>query len=172
MSELEDKMKEVDVEAILEFQRWAVSCAEYMHMRGKMEKSEYDDLKKATIEKKPMDLGYLSERFKRANMHIMELGGYTKKNVRTYFTKLHNAVLMKDPADNKTKESCMSHRGVVVSKEGDEGIVEYRADELLPPESQGLKRRPVRFWYVPEAKIGDKVLIHWRDVVGFVEEKE
>lgn len=172
MSGLEDKMEKVDERTILEFQRWAVSCAHVLEKSGKMPKEDYEELRKATIERKPLEIGFFTKYFKRATSEVMKRGGWTWKNVREYFTEGHNALVAQDPWDWGFKESCMEHDGTVVVREGDWGVVEYEADKLLPLEYQGRKRRDVQFAYLPEANVGDRVLIHWKDVVGFKDEKE
>lgn len=158
----------MDESAILEFQRWAVSCAGVLYRSGKISESEWDEMKKATAEGKPLDWNYLRKTFKRAAKNVDELGGLTLGNVRKYFTEGHNALVAGDSATWEVREACMSHRGKVVALENGKGIVEYRADKLLPEEHQGIKRREVSFAYLSGVKIGDEVWIHWKDAIGFV----
>jgi len=159
----------------VEFQRWAVPCAFQLHHSGKLDDVEYGLLRKTTLEGKAMPREFLEKKFFKACQRIVDYCGgelWDAENIRNYFTKEHNLIIAGEDAPERSKDKCMVHLGEILEICGENALVRYQGSRLLSEEYQGVRQREVRLDYVPKAKVGEKVWIHWGDAVCFVDENK
>lgn len=158
------------------FLRYAVPCAFQLVMSHKLTPRGRDELEQAAIEGRKIERARLERTFPKA---IIRMARYYAGErdiwnfVGHYFRKIHNTIIAATNQPDDIKDLCMVHEAEVVSLESGLMVVKYSGSLLLPKEYRGERiRRGVKSVFVPQAKIRDRVTIHWKYAVELVDEKE
>ena len=147
------------------FLKFAFPCAFIAKQRGEITEEEHELLQKAAISGDALDRRLLERIFHNAFDKIKIIAEKSGKDrwdidvIKDYFYTEHNRFLCAGKyieLPGTLRELCKVHEAVVKEKREDVLIVEYKG-----------KRRPVMDHLVPEAKVGDKVRIHY----GYAVEK-
>ena len=152
------KRGKMKVPAEVYFLRYAFPCSHIIcKIRKEISDEEYKKMERAAAEGKVLGREYLEKVFFRAFERIEKIAKEMKKDkwdkevIEEYFVRRHNFFV--DASDNPEsfKELCRIHRANVSDVKGKELIVEY----------ENGKKRTVKNNYVPNVKVGDKVMIHY-----------
>ena len=150
------------------FLKYAFPCSFILRQRGEISEVQLKELEKAAMSNKALPKEVLERIYFRAFEKIkpiaqeMKKGRWDLKVLKEYFLVRHNHVIEQGmyayaKAPETLKELCKVQRGRVTDIKKDALIVEY---------GRG-KRRPVLKAMVPDAKVGDRVMIHY----GYAVEK-
>ncbi|MBN2454139.1 HypC/HybG/HupF family hydrogenase formation chaperone [Candidatus Woesearchaeota archaeon] len=122
-----------------------------------------EKVRAAAVKDEPVDRALIEKVFFRAFRRIREISPdcWNKDVIREYFINRHNTLIdigLDDysKAPETLKALCKVRKVKVIGKKDGALIVEY-----------GHKRRPVNADFVPEAEIGDYVIVHY----GYAVEK-
>ena len=143
------------------FLRYAYPCAYIIVQRGEITTKELNDLKRIAIDNNEISRKQLEKIFHRAFEFIDGLAKKRGKDrwdmdiIKEYFYSYHNEVIDKGigiygSAPKMLKELSKVEKAIIKNKKDDVLMVEYNG-----------KRRDVLNCFVPEAKIGDIVTIHY-----------
>ena len=143
------------------FLRYAFPCAFIIKQRGEISQEEYDKLLDTAINNKSVEREELEKIFFRAFKYINELA--KEKNrakwdfsiIKEYFLKRHNELIeqgrdMYKNAPKTLRDLSKVNEAEIINKKSN--ILEVKFNN---------KKRFVSNVFVPEAKIGDKVRIHY-----------
>ncbi len=150
------------------FLRYAYPCAYIIVQRGEINSSELKELERAAISEEGVSRERLEKIFHMAFEFIDELAKKMGKDrwdisvIKEYFYSYHNEVIEKGVgvygnAPKMLKELSKVEKGVVKGKKDDVLTVEYNG-----------KRRDVLNSFVPSAKIGDIITIHYGYAIEIV----
>jgi hypothetical protein len=150
------------------FLRYAYPCAYIIMQRGEISPKELRELEKTAIGNGEISRDRLENVFHRAFVFIDKLAQMRGKDrwdaevIKEYFLSYHNEVIDKGEgiygsAPEMLKELSRVAEGLIKDKKGDVLVIDY-----------GRKRRDVLNHFVPQAKVGDKVRIHYGYAVEVV----
>lgn len=143
------------------FLRYAFPCAFIIKQRGEINKEEYDKLFDIAVNNKLVEREKLEKIFFRAFKYINELAKEKKRDkwdfevIKEYFLKKHNELIKQGigvykNAPKTLKDLSKVNEAEIINKKGN--ILEVKFNN---------KKRFVSNVFVPDAKIGDKVRIHY-----------
>lgn len=152
------------IEPEVYFLRYAFPCAYVLKTIKKIDEETYQTLEDAAINKKVLPRGDLEKIFENAFKNMRIVAEELRKDIwdlrviKAYFLRRHNEIIEKNPATGHTsKNLCKVHKAE---------IIEIKDDYLLVKYGEG-GHRPVLRIFVPKAKVGDRVTIHY----GYAVEK-
>ncbi|MDP2926048.1 MAG: hypothetical protein Q8N99_06760 [Nanoarchaeota archaeon] len=145
----------------LYFFKYAFPCAFVILQRGNLSQEEYNNLNKKFLEGKSPSREILEKSFPVAFTRIKRLAEKMNKDmwdfevIRRYWNKEHNRIInngegMYGKAPESFKDLCRINMAEVVERKGNMLIVGH-----------DRKERIVFDVLVPDAKVGDKVKIHY-----------
>lgn len=152
------------------FFKYAFPCAHAKLKMGSLRKEEYNELKELFLQNNCPTKEVLEKNFKPAFERIKRLAEKLGKDIwdsevlKEYWAKNHNEIIeagdgMYGKVSESFKELCKIHIAEIIGKQGDKLIVKYED-----------KKRVVSSFLVPEAKIGEKVRIHFAYAIEKVEQ--
>ena len=150
------------------FLRYAYPCAYIIMQRGELSKQELDELEDIAIHNKPISRQRLENIFFRAFEHIERLAKLRNKSrwspevIQEYFYSYHNLVIDNGEGSYATTPPTLKELSKVDTAE-----VTYKTDNVLTVQFNG-KIRNVVDSFVPEARVGDRVRIHYGFAVELV----
>jgi len=158
-------MKQISPEQY--FLKYSFPCSYTLVEMGQIDEKKFEELKENTLKNKAMDRDELMRIYPAAFRRIKEVAEQMNKNIwdldviRKYFLEEHNKYIdAKDGNYKKFPQSfrdfCKVYKGKVIYKEKNMLTVQY-----------GEKQRNVLSELLPNAKVGDTVIIHQ----GFAVEK-
>ncbi len=137
-------------------------------MRGQVDDATFQLLEKNAIDGKPVARTVLERVYKKAFARMKQVAKdlgkasyWDNEVIREYFVNRHNPMIARDPEYESAPESIRELCKTVTAK-----IVEKRDGFLIVKYGAG-KTRVVGSVFVPEAKVGDEVILHY----GFAIEK-
>lgn len=152
------------------FLRYAYPCTFILKQRGQMDQATVDKLERCALENLPVQRSLLEGTYKKAFERIHKLAKemgkdpWTHEVIRQYFQVRHNEIIDAGQdsyatAPESLKELCKVHTAKVLESREDFYVVGY---------GKG-KTRVVASAFVPDAKVGDKIAIHYGYAVERVE---
>ncbi|MBC8500754.1 MAG: HypC/HybG/HupF family hydrogenase formation chaperone [Nanoarchaeota archaeon] len=149
------------------FLKYSFPCAHTLLEMGSIDEKKFEELRKNTLQNKVMNRAELVILFPAAFRRIAQVAEKMKKDtwdvdvIRKYFLEDHNMYIDSKEGNyekfsTEFRDFCKVYKGKVVHKEGDILTVEY-----------GHRQRNVLAEILPEAKVGDTIIIHQ----GFAVEK-
>jgi hypothetical protein len=143
------------------FLRYAFPCTYVIKQRGDITQKTFDILEKAVMKSGKVDRALLESVYKKAFERLRNLAIEMKKDywsidvLKEYFRNKHNSLIMIGDgnyahAPESLKEMCKVQKAVIVEKKEGFLVVKYNKD----------KTRVVGSIFLPNARIGDRVLIH------------
>lgn len=149
--------KVVEMEPEVYFLRYAFPCSHIIcKIRKEINEEEYKKMERAAAENKVLPREFLEKVFFRAFERISkiadELGKdkWNKEVIKEYFVNRHNDFVHNSENPETFKDLCRVHKAEIVELTGNELVVKYGKN----------KKRKVKS-YVKNAKVGDKVVIHY-----------
>lgn len=145
------------------FLKYAFPCAFVARQRHEITQEEHDALEKMAREEIPVDMKLISRVFHRAvermhkNADEKNIPHWSEQSVRSYFVDNHNELIdtnqyMYGKAPLSLKELCKVQLGKILEKKNDEyALVQF----------ENGKTRPIHLHLVPQAKINDRVYVHY-----------
>jgi hydrogenase maturation factor len=147
------------------FLRYAYPCLFIAKQRGEVDDALMEKLRIAAIKDEPVDRALIEKVFFRAFRRMRELAKgkdvWDISVIKDYFIDRHNMIIDAGletyaKAPETLKELCKVQMSKVVAKKGEFLVVDIAG-----------KRRPVSSDFVPDAKVGDRVTVHY----GYAVEK-
>lgn len=149
------------------FLKYSYPCCIVLAQRKEINIKTMKELEKAAIQDKEIEKEILEKIFFRAISRMKALAKdtnyFTIENIRDYFINRHNELLdgkqkvaddggldIDKNAPKALKELCKVHKATIIKKEKNYFIVKFNN-----------RTRPVINSFVPDAKIGDTVTIHY-----------
>jgi hypothetical protein len=151
------------------FFKYAFPCAQIKVRLGSLTPEKYEKLKEIFLENKCPDKETLEKLFPPAFRRIRKLAEKMEKDIwdfsviQEYWKKNHSEVIdegegMYGIASESFKNLCKVHEAEVIEKKDDDLTVKYED-----------RKRVVSGFLVPDAKVGDKVRIHFSYAIEKVE---
>ncbi len=154
------------------FLRYAFPCTYVIKQRGEVGQKTFDLLEQAALRNKPVKRELLEKTYKKAFERMKRVAASMKKRnfwsfevVKEYFTRRHNKMI--DDGDGSYaiapkvfRELCKVHLAEIIDSKDGFFIVKY---------GKG-KTRVVASHYLPQANIGDKIMIHHGYAVEIAED--
>jgi hydrogenase maturation factor len=143
------------------FLRYAYPCAYIIMQRGELTIKQLQELEDIAIKNKPITKEKLEKIFHRAFFYINKLAKKRNKTrwdpeiIKEYFYSYHNEVIEKGEGSYATATEMLKELSKV-----DKAIIKEKKDDILTVEFNN-KVRNVLDHFIPEAKVGDKVTIHY-----------
>ena len=142
--------------------RYAFPCTFVIKMRDRVDDATFRMLEKNAIEGKPVDRHVLESVYKKAFGRMKQVAKDMSKTsywdnevIREYFVNRHNSMIADDleyeAAPESIRELCKTVTAAVVEVRDGFLIVKYGAG----------KTRVVGSVFVPDARIGDSVIVHY-----------
>jgi hypothetical protein len=146
------------------FLRFALHCAKGA-IGERLSQAEYDALTITAVKDEEVDTKKLETFFptavERMETNYPDRNIWAKEVILDYFcNSVHNRIIAGLIAPESKKEDCMVHIAQVINIEGDILHVTYQGSELLSEQFRGERKTKVQNPYLPETKVGDRVLIH------------
>jgi hydrogenase maturation factor len=149
------------------FLRYAYPCLFVIKQRGEIDDALMEKLRLAAVKDEPVDRFLLEKIFFRAFKRMKNVAKELRKDVwdieviKDYFIGRHNLMIdagleTYEKAPESLKKLCKVSEGKIVAIKKGALVVDL-----------GNERRPVNSDFVPDAKIGDKVTVHY----GYAVEK-
>ncbi len=143
------------------FLKYAFPCTFVIRLRKQVDEPTFRMLEAAAMNGTPVDRTTLEGTYKKAFMRMkkvaLELGKdyWSPEVIREYFVNRHNAVIAEDEgykeAPATLRELCRTEHATVVDQR----------DGILVVQFGEGKTRTVSSVFVPDAKVGDRVVIHY-----------
>jgi hydrogenase maturation factor len=150
------------------FLRYAYPCAYIIMQRNEITPSELKELEDIAIKNKEISRERLEKVFHRAFYFIDELAKKRKKRrwdpeiIKEYFCSYHNEVIDKGEGNYATAPEMLKELSKVKT-----ATIINKKEDVLTAEYNGKKRNVLNH-FIPEAKVGDKVTIHYGYAVEIV----
>lgn len=152
------------------FLRYAFPCAFVIKEKNEISQQEYDDLERAAVEGFTVAKPILERIFHRAFYHISNLSKNMEKDkwdyevIEEYFTNYHNHIIEMGEgayatAPEKMKELSKVKQGRIIGRRNDILKITFNGSGEI---------RAVLNHFVPDAKIGEKVRVHYGYAVEVV----
>ena len=142
------------------FLKYAYPCSWVIQMRGEILEEDLKRLEDAAVYSKVLPREYLERIYFRAFARIKKIAAEMGKNeywdnavIEEYFRRRHNAFVDASEHPESLKKLCRVHEAEVLMVEGNKLVVRYK--------HEGERQRKVRKDFVPDAKAGEKVTIHY-----------
>ncbi|MFH1182478.1 MAG: HypC/HybG/HupF family hydrogenase formation chaperone [Candidatus Woesearchaeota archaeon] len=149
------------------FLRYAYPCLFVIKQRGEIDDALMEKLRLAAAKDEPVDRALLEKVFFRAFKRMKKVADEMKKSVwdveviKDYFLGRHNMIIdagleTYEKAPETLKKLCRVREGKIVALKKGALVVDLNGE-----------RRPVNSDFVPDAKVGDRVTVHY----GYAVEK-
>ncbi|MEA2036271.1 MAG: hypothetical protein U9O94_02095 [Nanoarchaeota archaeon] len=156
------------------FLRYAYPCAYIIMQRGEITSEQLKELEQIAIDNKEISREKLEKIFHRAFEYIDRLAEircsyrWDKGVIEEYFYSYHNEVIdngegVYSKVPTILKELSKVEEAIIVDKKEDALTVEYKGNDGK------TKTRNVLNHFVPDAKVNDKVTIHYGYAIEIVE---
>jgi hypothetical protein len=147
------------------FLRYAYPCLFVAKQRGEITDEPMEKLRIAAVKDEPVDRALIEKVFFRAFRRMREIAKgrdvWSVEVIKEYFITRHNMIIDSGletyaKAPESLKKLCMVKEGRIVAMKKGALIVDL-----------GSERRPVNSDFMPDAKVGDVVTVHY----GYAVEK-
>jgi hypothetical protein len=147
------------------FLRYAYPCLFIAKQRGEVDDATMEKLRVAAVKDEPVDRALVEKSFFRAFRRMRELAAgkdvWSVEVIKDYFITRHNMIIDAGletyaKAPESLKKLCKVSEGKVIAIKKGALVVDL-----------GTERRAVNPDFVPEAKVGDRVTVHY----GYAVEK-